>query len=98
MSYRHVSVCPRCGAPIYECKPETAPPVNLSPDGVPVWATEGEGVPEAFFTCACRFALPDATPIEEGTEDSAEVQDRKYLARHRTADEPASEERVNDDR
>lgn len=79
IGYQHTGNCPRCGAPIYGLRSPTL--LNE---------------PTAHFTCQCRLTLPEPLPdVDPMLAESTEDADRKHLARHRPAAEPASEERVD---
>jgi len=84
VKYRHVSSCPKCGAPIYEVG---------EPDG-PVFTSP----PKAMFTCKCRKTLPASLPDVDGSAlETTGQADRRTLARSRLKDgEPGSEERTDD--
>lgn len=86
MRYKHVSSCPRCGAPIYEQQE------IFDEGGI------GDGPPVAHFTCNCRQTLPEMLPDVDGEAlETTGQADRKHMARARKdAGEPDSEERVDD--
>ena len=74
MSYKHVSSCPKCGAPIYESRD----PATVEPGwGVDPFAQR----PRAFFTCGCRKAMPRAyrDPDASDAPESTELADARFM-------------------
>ena len=94
MKYRHVSSCPKCGAPIYEEVADSVDPTAF----IGLSTSLSMPPPTAYFTCDCRKTLPASLPDVDGNalETTAQA-DRRTLARTRVdANEGDSEERVDE--
>jgi hypothetical protein len=86
--------CPRCGAPIFAV---SAREPNGFRDGqVILTLNDAESKPVAHFTCDCRLTLSKPLPDLTGLEpESTDLEDRRWLSRHRPQKEPASVERAD---